>query len=133
MANPHKGELGFTVDGQKYVLHLTNDAICSVEAELKMGLGQIGEELRSIEKMKITTVRTLFLAGLAAKHPEMDEKAKRGLLNQLLPVDAYKIVIEAVALALGIDPKKAEESVNPTLPGAPLNGTGLASTATGSN
>lgn len=131
MANVHKGEYAFKVDGKDFVLRFTTDTICDLEAEL--GLPMIEIEQQSIGgKLRMELVRTLFLAGLTDRQPEMSLEARRALFKELMPVDAVKHVATAWRTAFGVKHEgDAAGDKNPPQPGESNNGTGPDSTKTG--
>lgn len=134
MANVHKGEYGLEVEGKNYVLRYSADTVCDLEDQLQMTLSAIGEQMRDPDKMKMSMVRTMFIAGLADKHGDMDEAARRTLFKALSPVDAVKHVATAFAMAFGVEEEAAAGAANPPRPGLVAiegGGTGPASSATG--
>lgn len=131
MANPHKGEFGFEVEGKQYVLRYSADTICDLEDGLKMTLNDISEQMQNPTKMRMSMVRTLFNAGLSDKHGDLDDAARRTLFRALTPVEAVGHVARAFALAFGVDGEGVGGAANPPQPGAPTDGTGPVSTPTG--
>jgi hypothetical protein len=132
MANPHKGEYGFKVEDKEYVLRFTTDTICDLETEL--GLPMIEIEQQSIGgKLRMELVRTLFLAGLTDRQPDLALDARRALFKELLPVDAVKHVATAWRAAFGVkDEEDAAGGQNPPQPAqTEASGTGPVSTKTG--
>jgi hypothetical protein len=64
MANPHAGEVGLVIDGERYVLKLTLGALAELEGEL--GAGTLVELVERFEAGRFSTrdVLMLIVAGL---------------------------------------------------------------------
>lgn len=134
MVNPHRGEYRVKIEGKDYVLRFSADTICDLEEALGMTLNQISEQMQDPAKLRMSVVRTMFCAGLSDKHAEFDDAARRTLFKALGPVEAVGHVAKAFGLAFGVEEQDGAEGsgANPQQPGAVANGTGPASTASGS-
>lgn len=79
MANPNKGEVAFDAGGKSYTLHFSTNAICELEDKLDRSFIAISSELAKAasapEKIRLTTLRAIFWAGLQDHHPDIDLKA----------------------------------------------------------
>jgi hypothetical protein len=64
MANPHAGEVGLVIDGERFVLKLTLGALAELEGEL--GAGTLVELVERFESGRFSTrdVLMLIVAGL---------------------------------------------------------------------
>ena len=64
MANPHAGEVGLVIDGERYVMKLTLGALAELEDEL--GAGTLVELVERFEAGRFSTrdVLMLIVAGL---------------------------------------------------------------------
>jgi hypothetical protein len=64
MANPHAGEVGLVIDGERFVLKLTLGALAELEGEL--GAGTLVELVERFEAGRFSTrdVLLLIVAGL---------------------------------------------------------------------
>ena len=64
MANPHAGEVGLVIDGERFVLKLTLGALAELEGEL--GAGTLVELVERFEAGRFSTrdVLMLIVAGL---------------------------------------------------------------------
>ena len=132
MANPHRGEYEFEANGKRYRLFFSADVICGIEAELNMGLGEIGDLMRSPDRIRMSVFRTMFNASLVT---DDDESLRESLFKAILPMDAIAHVIRAFNMAFGVPNDGAAQSdqANPTQPGEMADGTGPASISTGSS
>lgn len=91
MANRVKGEVGFEVDGEDYVLLLDFNALCDLEDDLP-GLMDGTAEIRSPK-----AIRRVFHAGLQAHHEGLTER-EAGVLIQGLGLErAGQLVKESFA------------------------------------
>jgi len=85
MANPEKGEVDFEVDGKRYILSYSVNAICALEEKTGKSVLQIQQDIgrwaRNRAEMKISTVRTLFWAGLL-DHQKTTTIEEAGVLMQ---------------------------------------------------
>ena len=91
MANPHKGEVSFTVDGKAYKAVLNTNALCALEKEL-------GAKVHSLEN-SLTTTRAVLWAGLRKHHPEVTLEATADLMDELGFFAAGEVVRELFTLA----------------------------------
>ena len=73
MANPMKGEVGFTAGGEQYALIYTINALVTLEQKLGVTTAQIGELLGA--NLSMGNLRTLFWAGLLERHDCTEEGA----------------------------------------------------------
>jgi hypothetical protein len=84
MANPHRGEVSFDADGKSYTLHFSTNAICELEDKLDRSFVSISNDLAKAvsapDKIRMTTLRAIFWAGLQDHHPEIDLKAAGKLI-----------------------------------------------------
>lgn len=68
-----KGEVGFTAGDMAYTLAFTINALCVLEDRLGVGVAEIGAQMG--QSMRISTLRTVFWAGLIAHHDLTEEQA----------------------------------------------------------
>lgn len=131
MANPHKGEVGFKVDGKSYKLSFSANAICNLEDELGKTMAELGEVFADPKLLRMKDVRTMFVIAFddAQDDPEAQAVAL-SLFKELDPPDALDIVVKAFNKSFGVDENQSG-SANPQTPGAAANGTGALSTETG--
>lgn len=105
MANPHKGEVSFDVDGVTYTLHYSTNAYCELEDLLGRGFGDIAMEMQSwspplgpdkkplpetaevaqkrIGKIKLSLMRAVFWAGLRDRHPDITVRQAGDLMSDM--------------------------------------------------
>lgn len=74
MANPHRGEVAFEANGERYVLRYSIDAICALEGSTGKGIVALVGELMNPTTMSITLARKVLWAGLQEHHPDITEK-----------------------------------------------------------
>lgn len=102
MANKHKGEVSFKIDGQEWTLRFSTNALC--ELEEKAGCGALGfvQQMADWEdnpgKIEFTKLRLLFWAGLTDNH-DVDVKQAGKLISELSIDEAMPKVMEAFQLA----------------------------------
>jgi hypothetical protein len=99
MANPHRGEVRLSADGEDYTLSLSINAMCELEELLGEPIAKTAMGLSAVETMKMTTVRAMLWAALRDHHPQVnivdagDIAAKAGI------TEAVKKIGEAFNLA----------------------------------
>lgn len=91
MANPLKGEVGFTVAGGDFVLAYDFNALCTLEEDLGVGVEEIGEKLNSV-----SSLRTVFRAGLEAKHGRMTDIEAGRMIHEVGVQKAGELVVKAI-------------------------------------
>lgn len=96
MSNIHKGEVTFEAGGKTQTLRLDTNALCSLEEELNIGVGEIGMLL---DTGRMTIVRACIRVGLVNGN---------GTTASLTPTEAGEIIDE-------IGYKKALELIGRTL------------------
>lgn len=126
MINPHKGEVAFEANGQRYVLQFSIDAVCTLEGETGKGFVALVEELE--QNPSLTLMRQLLWAGLLERHPDITLKEA----GELIPaagglVGAMDLFNKAFTAAF----EKPGDKPRPRKAGSPKNGIGPHSTATG--
>lgn len=114
MANPLKGEVGFESDGKQWKLVYNYNALCELEDLLGVGVNQINDLLSDTKKMKLSTVRAVFWAGLREHHPEIDIKQAGEMIGGL-KVPAIELVAKGLQLA---SPEPEVKGQDPREPGA---------------
>lgn len=129
MANKHRGELGFEVDGAKHVIRFSANAICELEDDLGLNVKQIGEQMQDADKLRMSTVRTMFCAAMR-EGEGVDNAAALTVFRRLSPAEAMKIVVDAFALAFSVDGGEGGAE-NPPTPGKTSDGIGPASMSAG--
>lgn len=129
MANPHKGEVAFEANGERYVLQFSIDAICALEAETGKGIIGLVAEFQDPDKMSVTLARQILWAGLREHHPELSVKEA----GELIPAaggiaELIKLFGEAFSASF---PQPKANGSRPQKAGSPRNGIGPHSTVTG--
>lgn len=92
MANPHAGEVGLVIDGERFVMKLTLGALAELEGEL--GAGTLVELVERFEAGRFSTrdVLLLIVAGLRGG-------GWRGASRDLLSADIEGGPVEAARAA----------------------------------
>lgn len=127
MANPHKGEIAFEADGQRYVLHYSVDALCALEAVAGKGIVALIGELMDPATMSLTLARKVMWAGLHDHHPEIDEKRAGELI---IAAGGLMKISKVFNAAFGASFPEAAKDKNPPKAGSP-SGTGPRSSRPG--
>lgn len=111
MANPHKGEVELKAGDATYVLRYSIDAICSLEERMDKGFTAIAAEMSDPDRMRVTTVREVLLAGLQENHPEVTLKQAGELI---LAAGGAIVVLGRVSEAFTAAFPNAEASGKPS-------------------
>lgn len=119
MINPHKGEVSFEADGQRFVLQYSIDAVCTLEGETGKGFVALVEELE--QNPSLTLMRQMLWAGLLERHPDITLKEA----GELIPaagglVGAMVLFNKAFQVAF----PAPDDKPRPRKAGSPKNGTG---------
>ena len=85
-ANRLKGEVAFEAEGESYTLLLDFNALCDLEDSLP-GLMDGTAEIKSPK-----AIRRVFHAGLAAHHPQIDERGAGSLIHAVGFAEAGELV-----------------------------------------
>ncbi len=100
MANPHRGEVALVAGDKTYTLVFTINALCDIE-EAHPGVNILSDF------SKLSNIRYLLLAGLAARHPET-KKADAGNILQEAGFQSVQVAVaEALQRGLGTRDKTA--------------------------
>jgi len=91
-----KGEVGFTAGDMAYTLAFTINALCALEDRLGIGVAEVGAQMG--ENMRISTLRTVFWAGLQAHHDATEEQAG-DIITQVGAGEAGQLIAKAFAAA----------------------------------
>jgi hypothetical protein len=135
MANPHKGEVGFEIDGTPYTLRFSANALCELEDELGLGVNAIAGQLADPKDLRLKTVRAVFWAGLRDHHSEITLIQAGEIVTAMsLPV-ALETIANAFSAAFPsretkTDPQKPVPSAGPA---KTVDGTGNTSSENGVN
>jgi len=126
MANPVKGEAGFDVEGQAYVLAFDINAMCEVEYVLNLSTDQILKALAFSPPLHV--VRALLWGGLRRHHPDIDLIGAGALIES---AGGPGLALDKIGQALiSAFPEAKDDPENPRK-GAPA-GTGRRSSQRGS-
>lgn len=99
MGNPHRGEVTFEVEGKPYKLCFSANALCEMESALNLGINEISERMSKVEKLRMTTVRAVFWAGLTDNHPDVSIKDAGLLISAISMARVVELIGEAFSLA----------------------------------
>lgn len=128
MANANRGEVEIEVDGKKYVLRFSANALCDLEDALGMSILQITSMISDPAQIRMKMVRALLWAGLREKHPDLTILQAGDIVQELSLSGAFSVIEDAFKKAF------PETSQNPQVLDDPKpDGTGPASTKDGSS
>jgi hypothetical protein len=99
MTNPLKGEVSFKSGEDEYRLVFTIDALIALEEKFDRSVQQIGQMLG--ENLRMADLRSIFAAGLAEYHSDLDERAAGRLMSEMGLAPASTIVGQAFVAAFG--------------------------------
>ncbi|WP_313229113.1 hypothetical protein [Sphingobium yanoikuyae] len=132
-ANPHRGQLGFEVAGNRWVFAFTTNALCAVEEEFDLkDISELETVLATSPSLR--TIRKLFRIGLTDCHPEMSDLEAGQIMEAVGGLEpSLELIMRAVEQAF---PEAAKEgSADPRgtapKPKAGACGTGPGSTKRG--
>jgi hypothetical protein len=97
MANKLKGEVGFDVDGARYTLAFSINALCELEEKLGGAVVDLGTMMTGGKRF--STMRSVFWCGLTEHHPELTEKEAGKIMTAIGFNKADALIGEAFALA----------------------------------
>lgn len=132
MQNPVRGEVGFTVADQHYVLLFSINALCALEDALDMSVSDIGAKMTA--GMRMSFLRTVFWAGLIDRRPALTELQAGDILSELGAAEAGALIAQAFTAAF----PKAEAATGVARPRSaparkPAAGAGPISSPSGAN
>lgn len=112
MANRHKGEVAFDVEGKNYVLCFTSNALCELEDAIGVGIAKIGGLLSDVETLKLKDVRAVLWAGLTDHHQGIDMKSAGGIIDAIGLPRTLELISSGLSAAF-----PAEDGASPQKPG----------------
>lgn len=135
MANPHKGEVSFTVgegeSAKTLKLSLSANAYCEIEEACGIDPERIEKMMRDPEKQMIglSDLRKIFWQALRDQQPEITLDDTKAILKQMSPNQMGTLIGQAFISSM---PAAAPEGTkNPPQPDSPPDGTGPASSTPG--
>lgn len=111
ISNPLKGEITVNSGDVSYVLRYTANSLCALEDALNKNISEIGVMLNDTSKLRISTMRTLFWAGLVDHQPQITEKMAGDIMTAVGIQTALIKVMEAFVAAF---PQEKSTAENPT-------------------
>lgn len=96
MSMTTKGEVRFSAGEDNYILVFSINALVSLERELGIGVAEVGSQLG--QALRISTLRTIFWAGLL-QHHNLNEEQAGDVIQQIGAVKAGQLIAEAFAAA----------------------------------
>ena len=90
MANPVKGEVGFSVGDGRFTLAYDFNALCTLEEDLGVSIEDVGAKMESI-----SAVRTMFRLGLEAHHGRISDIEAGNLIHRLGLAEAGALITKA--------------------------------------
>ncbi|MDF2994678.1 MAG: hypothetical protein K0R27_315 [Xanthobacteraceae bacterium] len=104
MANPHRGQTPLTVGENTYLLSLSMNAMCSLEAHLNLPIFKILLELDVIEKnplnMRLSLLRSVLWAMLQDHQPAAGIRDAGDILEVAGLEEASKAIMVASTIAM---------------------------------
>ena len=94
MANPMKGEVGFSVGEGRFTLAYDFNALCTMESDLGVSIEDVGTKMDSI-----SAVRTMFRIGLEAHHGRLSDIEAGNLIHQLGLEEAVALIGAGLGVA----------------------------------
>jgi len=132
-ANPHRGQLGFEVDGNRWVFAFTTNALCAVEEEFDLkDISELETVLAASPSLR--TIRKLFRIGLTDCQPQMTDHEAGEIMQAVGGLEpSLELIMRAVEQAF---PEAAKDGNGGPRKAAPTpkpgaRGTGRASTPRG--
>lgn len=132
MANPHRGEATFTVEGVAYKAVFSTNAFCIAENALDLGTTEIVARL--LLKGRVGDARVVLWAALQEHHPDLTLEDVGGLIDALGQEETGAMIGKGVSLAMpALVKAKPGSPARPRPAAAPnASGTGRASSKAGS-
>lgn len=96
MSMTTKGEIRFSAGEDNYVLIFSINALVTLERELGIGVAEVGSQLG--QSLRISTLRTIFWAGLI-QHHNLSEEQAGDVIQQIGATKAGQLIAEAFAAA----------------------------------
>ena len=90
MANPIKGEVGFSVGEGRFTLAYDFNAPCTMESDLGVSIEDVGAKMDTVG-----AVRTMFRIGLEAHHGQLSDIEAGNLIHQLGLEEAGSLITKA--------------------------------------
>lgn len=128
--NPHRGHLGFEVDGQQWVFAFSTNALCAVEEEFDL------KDITELEKVlsdspSLRTIRKLFRIGLTDVHPDMTDIEAGQIMEAVGGLEpSLELIMRAVEQAFPEGAKKGGAGPRKPAPRPATNGRGTGRTST---
>jgi hypothetical protein len=132
--NPHRGQLGFDVEDQRWVFAFGTNALCAIEDEFDLK-DITGLETVLNDSPSLRTIRTLFRIGLTDCHPEMTDAEAGAIMDAVGGLEeSLELIMRAIEQAF--PEAAAKGGAGPRQPTAPrtvkpARGTGRRSTPAG--
>ncbi len=114
MANPHRGEVVFEVDGKPCTLRLNTNALCSLEHELDLSVDQISARMIQGYLSVLRSVLRVALVDRTMTHEEVGD-----MIDILGPQRTVEVLVQAFKLAF----PSPEEAPSPPMGESPGIGT----------
>ena len=125
MSNSLFGKYDIRTDDKVWSLHFSINALCALEDEIGAGRAVDIQTLIG-ESPSVSTLRTLFWAGLLEHHPGVSKEEAGRIMSTLGLIRSTEIVTQALLAAFG-DMAKAQGDTGPlagTVAARPLAATG---------
>ena len=107
MANPHRGEVGFTALGKNWTLKYGANALATLEKRFDTKLSRLGEILADVS---VGEMIIFMAAGLQKYHPGVTDEQAGDIMDDVGLQQAGGLIGEAITLSVSPGEAKAETS-----------------------
>lgn len=117
MANPHRGETSFEVDGKEYRVRFSWNAAAEFEAPAGRTFYDAADDIAAA-RLSVRTLRAMLWAGLQEHHPGLTLREAGRLIEKIGHVEAWQLMRTAVEYFFPAPDPEAEKSPDPPAPAA---------------
>ncbi len=130
MANVHKGEVGFDLEGKPYTLRFSANALCELEDALDCGINAVAAQLSKPESLRLKTVRAVFWAGLQDRHPQVTLQEAGEMVTALTLQGALGLIGQGLSAAFPqVDGVEGDTKQRPPQPAPATDPAGIGTTS----
>lgn len=98
MANQQRGEVAFKALDADWTIKLGTNAMCEIEDRTGLSINKIGEQMNG-DGFSMKLMRTIFVCGLLAHHPDITEGTVGDILDDLGFDQAADVMQRAFVIA----------------------------------
>jgi hypothetical protein len=115
MANPHRGEASFEVEGKTYRLRFSWNAAAEFEEPAGRSFYDAADTL-AVGRLSVRTLRAMLWAGLQEHHPGLTLREAGVLIEKIGQIEAWTLVRKAIEYFFPT--AEAEKAPDPPEPAA---------------